>query len=222
MDNTEPDVKEQAEETTAPESSPEEQTADTADNVETNESTEAAEEAAKTVPYERFREVNDKYRQMEQRMAEYEAQLKQTAPVDQQTEAVKQQLKSLGFLTQDEVEARMRQEREDARVERELSSLETTYSGKDGRPKFNRSKVLEYALEHGIPNPEVAYKVMHEKELIDWHIKQASTKTSGVKTEASDGSGSTQVGTTDDDLKAAIAKGDKSALHTFLKRSLSR
>jgi hypothetical protein len=54
---------------------------------------------------------------------------------------------------------------------------------------------------------------------MDWHIKQAIAKSGGTKSEASDGSGSSQAaGTSDQDLKTAIAAGDKQALRSFLKR----
>lgn len=206
-----------AEEQTAPESSTETQTAD-GTNVENNETpTETGDSVPEVNRFaERARKAEKAQADLEARLKEVETRM-QPAP-DQQSEAVKQQLKALGFVSQDEVEARIRQQREDARVEQELNSLETRYSGTDGRPKFDRQKVINYALDHGIANPELAYKAMHERELLDWHVKQAVTKTGGVKTEGSDGSGSTQVGTTNEDLRTAIASGDQGALRTFLKR----
>lgn len=137
---------------------------------------------------------------------------------DPNQEVVKAQLKSLGFITREEQEAELRRRDEDSRVERELDALTTKYNGSDGRPKFDRKKILEYAIENGIANAEVAYKAMNEKALTDWAIQQAVTKTRGVKTEGSDGSGSSQVGVTTDDLKAGIRKGDRSSLRTLIRR----
>ena len=61
---------------------------------------------------------------------------------------------------------------------------------------------------------------MKEQDLINFHVQQAIAKSKGVKTEASDGSGSTQVGVTNDDLKEAAMKGDRTALRTLIKRQV--
>lgn len=145
----------------------------------------------------------------------------QQTPADPNEEVVKAQLKKMGFVSQAEIEAELARRDQDARIDRELSTLETKYSGTDGRPKFDREKVLQYAVNNDIGNAEVAYKAMFEKQLTDWAIQQAVTKTKGVKSEGSDGSGSTQVGTTNEDLKDAIRKGDPSALKTFIRRVTS-
>lgn len=201
-------------ETTAPESSTENETTTT----EAVETAPVEDAKADSVPEqnrwaERARKAE---KELEALRKEREA-ANQPQP-DPNQDAVKAQLKALGFITKEEQEAELRRRDEDARVERELDSLSTRYDGRDGRPKFDKTKVLEYAVENGIANAEVAYKAMNEKALTDWAIQQAVTKTRGVKTEGSDGSGSTQVGVTTEDLKEGIRKGDRSSLRTLIRR----
>lgn len=180
-------------------------------------------DAEQTVPYSRFKAVNEQARkaaEYEKRVQELEAQLKTNQqPSDPNADKVKEQLKALGFVSQEEIDQRLKQQREDERLEQKLSQLEKDLSGKDGRPKFDRDQVIEYALARGISDVEVAYKVMHEKELTDWHVKQALSKSGSVKSEASDGSGSSQVGTTNEDLREAVKRGDRASLLTLLKRT---
>jgi regulator of replication initiation timing len=191
---------------------------------------EQSTEETKSVPYSRFKEINDQAKQREQEVAQLRAEMEQLKTqsqanpeqkTDPQIEQVKQQLKQLGFVTREEQDAELRRREQDAQLATELSRLGNLYDGKDGRPKFDKQKVVDYALKNNIGNVETAYKALHEKQLLDWHIKNATSKTAGVKTEASDGSGSSQVGISNSDLKSEIGKGNKDALHTLLKRQFS-
>ncbi len=203
-------------------------TTDTSSNVnetdqETGESGSALDtkvDDGKTVPYERFREVNEKAKRVDELEDEIQ-RLKGQAPkteIDPKKEQVKEALKpileELGYVSKEEL-AKID---EDKQVQSEISTLEKQFDGKDGRPKFVKEDVIKYALQNKIGSVEVAYKQLHEKELINWYIKKAQAESKGFKTESSDGSGSSEVGVTNDDLKEGIVKGDKTALHTFLKR----
>lgn len=176
----------------------------------------------KPVPYERFHTVNERLKKESESKAELERKLKEyeerLQPQDPRIDEVKQTLKQLGYVTREDVEAEMKREREDAQLNLELSRLENKHNGKDGLPKFDRQAVIDWALSNGVASPEAAYKLMHQDKIIDWHVKNAVGKTGGVKSEKSDGSGSTQAGVTDSDLKSAAMQGDKGALHTYLKR----
>lgn len=184
---------------------------------------------SKTVPYERLQEVinskNELKGEIDRLRAEF-AKIQQnkvdspTDPPNPQEETVKQQLnkylKELGYVSKEELE----QKEADRQLEQTIDSLSGKYNGKDGRPKFEKNKVLEYAQKNLIGNLEIAYKQMHEAELIDFAVKQALGKTKGVKSESSDGSGSTQVGTTQSDLLEAAKDGDSDAISTLIKRTL--
>lgn len=191
------------------------------------ESTTTEAEVEDNVPYSRFKQVIEERNELKRRVeggqvaSQATMQQPQVPSVDNaQMEQIKAQLKSLGFITKEEQEAELQRVNQDIAVENQLSSLSQTYNGKDGRPKFNREKVLEYAINHQIADIEVAYKQLNEKALIDWHIQQATSGKKAIKSEASDGSGSSQSGTTDEDLKEAVSKGNKSALSAYLKRRI--
>jgi hypothetical protein len=194
----------------------------TASNTQTDESGGQEE---KYVPYERFKEINDRLSQSEERYQQslarleaLETNVKQPETVDPQQESLKQQLKALGFVTKEEQLAEIKRHKEDMEVQGEMARLEKTYDGSDGRPKFDRKAIVKFAIEKGIGDLDIAYKVSNESSLIDWHIKQASSKSKGVKTEASDGSGSAMAGTSITELKEAAKKGDRSCLITLIKR----
>ena len=224
------DVKEETAEQTVTDTSVGEQTSeettDEADTLADGTTTD------KPVPYSQFREANEKALAAERKAEEAEGKLRDLeakadtggydvakdpayqAQIQQQTE----QLKQMGFVTKADQEVELKRRDEDAQVQRELDGLESRYDGSDGRPKFARDKVLDFALSKQIGDLDSAYKILNEKKLIDWQIKQASSKSKGFKTETSTGTGSTQAGTTEKDLKDAIEKGDKNALQSYLKR----
>jgi len=222
------DVNNQAE-TTAADSSVSDQTAQ--DSAQPAEQAQEASSEQQAVPYSRFKEVNEELKanrgtveQLQTKLQELEARIApQQQPANPQIEQVKQQLHDLGFVSKDEVQQTLRQQQENTRVEQQLTKLEAQYDGKDGRPKFDRKAVVEFALSQGIGNPEYAYKSLHEKDLTNWSIQQAIAKSGGTRSEASDGSGSSNAaGTANDDLKQAAMGGDKAALRTYVKRLLTK
>jgi hypothetical protein len=87
-------------------------------------------------------------------------------------------LRKLGFLSREELEQfkqailqELNQRQEQERLEEYLTSLENEYDGSDGRPKFDRQKVLQFCVERGIADPEAGYKLLYEKELEEWRLK---------------------------------------------------
>lgn len=233
MDDIQQDVNNIAETTVDDSSVAEETSVDTAATVDNQ--ADAGDTEPKTVPYDRFAEVNAKTRQLELEAAQYKAQVEayksmgvQNQPQAAQTpelaqkELIKAQLApflkelapELGLMSKDEF---VRQQQDQA-LEQDLNRLEKTYNGKDGRPAFKRQEVVDFAVKNGLPTAELAYEQMNKQAIINWHVQQAMSKQKGLVTEGSDGSGSVNAGTTNDDLKQAAEKGDKQALHTYLKR----
>jgi hypothetical protein len=199
------------------------ETTESSDATESTESKKNLEE--QVVPYSRFKEVNEKAKraeELEARLKELESKAAPKVEEDEQTKQVKETLKNLGFVSKEELEVQKRQEREDVELDKKLTQLETKYSGADGKPKFTRQEIFDFYQSSGriSSDPEVLYKQKYEKELTDWSIQQALTKTKGTKSEASDGTGS--AGTGSDDLRSAAMQGDKSALRTYLKRLAPR
>jgi hypothetical protein len=209
-------------EVTAPESSAETNT-EAPKEAETSQETQTTSEgkdlSEQVVPYKRFHEVNEKAKkaeELERELQELKAKATPPTPEDEQTKIVKETLKNLGFVTREEQEAELRRREEDAQLDKTFSKLESKYDGKDGRPKFSRQEILEFYRESRLStDPEILYKLKFEKELDNWKVQQALSKTQGTKSEASDGSGSTTTGA--DDLKTAAMSGDKSALRAYLK-----
>ena len=210
------DVIETAEVETAEVSSTENETAETTE-VETPEESKVS----KSVPYERFAEVNNNYKKLESRLAEIESKREETKVVDPQEQVVKTQLdkylKEMGYVSKEDL---ARQEADKA-LQNQVETLKSKYDGKDGKPKFKYEDVLDYAEKNLIGNLEIAYQQKHQAELIDFAVKQALGKTKGVKSEVSDGSGSQEVGTTQGDLREAALSGDSDAMKALIKRSIS-
>lgn len=179
------------------------------------------------VPYSRFKEVNERSKQYEAKLKEVEDRLaamdKTSTPVDPQEQQVKTLLNQYGYLSRDEFQAELDKRearlREDTAVQQELARLETKYDGKNGLPKFDRKKVVEFALDRRLADPEVAYKTLFEKEYLNWHIQHANDKSKGVKTESSDGSGAQPAGATNQDLMDEAMKGDDKAFDTMIRRT---
>lgn len=67
------------------------------------------------------------------------------------------------------------QTQEDQRLSSTLDALEEKYDGADGSPKFDRRKVLEYCVSHGIPDPEAGYKLLNEVQMKEWYARQGKT-----------------------------------------------
>jgi hypothetical protein len=80
-------------------------------------------------------------------------------------------LKQLGFITKDEMNQILQQQKEEEQLETYLTSLEAEYDGSDGRPKFNRQEVLQFCVNNGIADPLAGYKLLYEKELNEWTLK---------------------------------------------------
>lgn len=184
---------------------------------------ESAPAASPAVPYERFKEVNDELKTIRQEIQSLRQPVEQKAPQDPMVTQAKEQLKNLlkevapelGYVSKQELV----QIEQDRQLNSTLEKLEGAYNGKDGRPKFDRKAVVDFALQRGIADPEAAYKLLHESELMNWHVKQALSKSGGIQSEGSDGSGSTGPGPTDADLRAAAARGDDRAVKLLIRRS---
>jgi len=102
------------------------------------------------------------------------------------------------------------QSEKDKAFKAELGSLETKYPGGDGRPKFERSKILAKMREEDNRdfNPETVYEKLHRKELFDYEVKQALKKQKGgsqLETTGGDESGKPQAKTPKTFAEAANA-----------------
>jgi ribosomal protein L17 len=85
----------------------------------------------------------------------------------------------------DEAEARKAQ---DAALRSKFDNAEKKYDGKNGYPKFERTKVTNYMLENEVYDPERAYLLMNQSAIIDAEVRKAmkggkaSTESTGSPT----------------------------------------
>lgn len=209
----------QVESTDQAETTAEAPSAENKTEVATQEATPEKRQPTKVVPYDRFESVVKTKQQLEAELAELRAN-RSTAPVGDQEQVIKQQLdkylSDMGYVKKEVLE----EKEADRKLEESIKSLSQKYDGKDGRPKFDREKALQYAADNLIGNLEVAYKQMHEAELLDYAIKQATGKIKPTRTEVSDGSGSSQIGETQNDLLSSAKAGDEDAMRTLIKRAI--
>jgi len=144
-----------------------------------------------TIPYSRFKEVNDRLKEAEQATrllqklqedpdlaSEFlrRSGVKSDGPEDPQLVQADKTLKEMGYLKVKEAISMAEDivERKIAQREfvQKMLDLEKQYDGTGGAPKFIPEKVAEYMDKKGIPDPETAYEVMHKDELADYRAKQ--------------------------------------------------
>lgn len=85
-------------------------------------------------------------------------------------------LRNLGFVHKDELKAEIEAVRDRTALESDHMRLINNYNGSDGKPKYDKREVEKYMRDNGVYNPEVAYKALHETELLDWMLKEAESK----------------------------------------------
>jgi hypothetical protein len=160
----------------------------------------------------------NKVRELEGKIAQMQTQKAETGEVDPTTakQAV-EAAKKLGILTRDDgVVTRDQfrdmytQERETEKLLTSLSNYEKDITGDDGRPKFDKIKVLEYMRDTNIKDPMIAYKVMHESQLDQWKMSEVGrVKMRGMYTTRGSNLGNKQpadVKPTKDNLNDLVAQ----------------
>jgi len=145
---------------------------------------------------EAAKELQRDHTQKSQKLAELEKAAKpapQKKEYDPEDEKLADQFFEIikekhGLLTKEEVEEQKQLEK----IDQTFKGLETAYNGKgekEGLPKFETDKVIEFMQKNNYPPhlAEEAFKKMHEKEFIAFHVKSASSKKGGYKTETPKG-----------------------------------
>lgn len=127
---------------------------------------------------QKVKDLESKIDELQQKFNERPA-----APQDLTPETVQQAreaARKLGIVTEDQFDqyldqrfrTRYLQERQAEKLLDECDTLEKEWDGKDGRPAFNKEKILNHMVETGIKQPKKAYKDMFEKELDAWKERQ--------------------------------------------------
>jgi hypothetical protein len=110
----------------------------------------------------------------------------------------KDQIKTLGYVDEEVLEKRIRQMEDRILLDTEHSRLESSLTGDDGRPKYERKEVEEFMRKKAIYDPETAYEKLYKEELLDWNIKQADKrkKSAPPKSDSGQAKGAEQKGDT--------------------------
>lgn len=98
-------------------------------------------------------------------------------PVTPEVQKAVGALRDLKFVQQEDVDRKIQEIEDRLALNTAHQGLENSYDGSDGRPKYDRHAVEDYMKKNGVYNPEVAYKAMHETELLDWALKKAEGST---------------------------------------------
>lgn len=143
--------------------------------------------------YPAFTKTSQEKAELERRLKEMES--KNNTPTEFNEEQIKDArnaAKKIGIVTKDDFASFMQehfrsayqQERSAERLLDECKTLEGTYNGEDGRPKFKTQEVLEWMRDNGGKSPEQAYKMKYEKEIDTWKEKTlGAARKRGMTTE---------------------------------------
>lgn len=161
----------------------------------TNEVEQTTQSEPKTIPYDRFREVNEKAKkaeELERKLQEYEAAQKEQERLasmtpdekyqQEQLEVAKETLKKLGFVTKEEQEKMLQEEKARNFFLSEVNRLEGKYNGSDGMPKFVAQEIAAYMDELAskgqyVSDPETAYKLKNLDQIAEIKAKQQKSST---------------------------------------------
>ena len=188
-------------------------------NGESQDSTQAIPET-KSIPYDRFAEVNEKAKKYEAELTELKAQQEESKRLasmtpdeqaqQQQLEVAKETLKKLGFVTKEEQQKMAQEEKAANMFISECNRLEGKYDGSDGMPKFVATETAAYMDELAktgqfISDPETAYKLKNLDQIAEAKAKQQRSSTYSEKQQG----GMNQVNDTrSSELEAATRTGD--------------
>lgn len=85
-------------------------------------------------------------------------------------------IRGMGFIDEKKMEERIRAVEDRYALNAEHQRFENEFDGSDGRPKYDRNAVEKFMKERAIFDPQAAYKLMHESELLDWTLKEEEKK----------------------------------------------
>lgn len=127
----------------------------------------------------------------------------------------KDDLAELGYVSKADFKNFYAEQRESERLLENMNGMAKEIDGKDGRPPFKTTEILEYMAENRLTNPEVAYRLLHEDKLYAWkEIHIAEAKKPGLVTDTSSSIGSKAPETVKitkanrDDLLTAALRGE--------------
>lgn len=195
----------------------------------TQEGTQSTDSPVKnqSIPYDRFSEVNEKAKKYEAELKELRAKQEEAERLanlspdervqQEQLEVAKETLKKLGFVTREEQQKIMQEEKAANMFVSECNRLEGKYNGKDGFPAFKAREVAAYMDELAqtgqfVSDPETAYKLKYLDQIAEAKAKSQRSSTYSEKQQG----GMNQV---DDQRQSELEASQKTGdFATFLKK----
>lgn len=113
-------------------------------------------------------------------------------------------LKKFGVVTKEDLQALKDQQI----IEDTYTKLELKYTGEDGKPAFDRSKIEKHMKDTGIYNPEKAYNDLYSEELFDLRMKERTSTTQPYTARPTAGAGRGGEPLTAESLQERLSKPD--------------
>ena len=137
----------------------------------------------KTVSYERFKDINEKYKALKAEKEDKMKNIKAPTFENDEEKEMHNNFKKMGFVTKDEadlssIQAREEQIRQEEQMvfDKEVRKLETEFDGTDGLPAFKKEEVVKWGIENQVFDPKSAYIVMNLQTIINHFVKQGLTE----------------------------------------------
>lgn len=155
--------------------------ADLDDKSDDGQQDEDSSDASKRSAQARIDELTGRLKEQEKELKELKTKVPEKTPMppvnnpeaSPEAQRVIAQLESLGFTRKDTVDKELRTIEERIELNAEHLKLSNEFDGSDGRPKYDKTKIESFMRDRGIYDPEAAYKIMNEAELLDWNLKKA-------------------------------------------------
>lgn len=141
----------------------------------------------KVVSYDRFKDINDKYKALKEKMDTIVNNKKDPEFEDEDDKEAYNNFKKLWFTNKDDLEIeklKMEEQRlkeeEKREFNKEIKTLENKFDGSDGLPKFSKDDVIKRGMENQVYDPQSAYIIMNLNDIIN-HFVQKEVKTVSSK-----------------------------------------
>lgn len=126
----------------------------------------------------RIDELTGEKKNLEEQLEKAKADSKTPMPptdgkVSPEVQRAVDQLKSLGFVSKDDLDDRLRATEDRSTLNSLHTGLESRYDGSDGRPKYDRKEIELFMKDKGIWEPQIAYDSLNKDELLDFELKKA-------------------------------------------------
>ena len=133
----------------------------------------------KTVSYERFKDVNERYKKLKAEKEALIANKKDPEFADEDEKEMHGSFKKMWFQTKEDMELAEIKIKEDqlrdqetVELNKQVAKLETEFDWSDWLPKFTKDEVLKRGMDHQVYDPKSAFIVMNLASIVDYFVKK--------------------------------------------------